>query len=79
MKIAPFIDWISYFNFAFNQINHTITEEEPIVVYSPAYLTNVSLLIEEYNSTPEGRTYVSKYFLYFGIALYFILERICSK
>lgn len=58
MKMAPFIDWISYFNFAFSQINHTITEDEPIVVYSPAYLSNISVLIQEYNSSSEGRTWV---------------------
>lgn len=58
MKTAPFIDWMSYFNFAFSQINHTITEDEPIVVYSPAYLSNISVLIQEYNSSSEGRTWV---------------------
>lgn len=63
-KIAPFIDWISYFNFAFSQINHTITEDEPIVVYSPAYLSNVSNIVQEYNSTPEGRVYVSNPYIY---------------
>ena len=53
--MAPFIDWIRYFNFAFDQVNHTIDERELIVIYSPDYLKNVSVLMMEYNSSKEGR------------------------
>lgn len=77
-KIAPFVDWISYFNFAFRQINHTITEDEPIVVYSPAYLSNVSNLIQEYNSTPEGRVYVLYFQNRFTSSLLILYQFVCD-
>ena len=53
--LAPFINWTAYFTFAFQQINVTIGEDEPIVIYTPEYLSNLSKLIQEYNSSSEGR------------------------
>lgn len=54
-EIAPFIDWIQYFNSAFVQVNYTIDGNTSVVVYSSDYLRNLSSLIQEYNSTKEGR------------------------
>ena len=53
--LAPFLNWTEYFDYAFHQINVTIGEEEPIVIYTPDYLSNLSSLIQEYKSTQEGR------------------------
>lgn len=54
-EIAPFIDWLHYFNSAFVTVNYTVTGNTSIIVFSPDYLRNLSSLIEEYNSTSDGR------------------------
>jgi hypothetical protein len=35
-------------------VNRKVTSKEKIVVYAPEYLGNLSALIKEYQSTPEG-------------------------
>ena len=61
-RLAPAIDWLAYFRTAFDQINYNLTEREPVVIYSPEYLVNVSQLITEYNSTKAGRETLANYF-----------------
>jgi endothelin-converting enzyme len=51
------IDWVKYFQSAFDQINREINESEPIVVYSPEYLTNLSKLIEHHLENDERKMY----------------------
>ena len=51
------IDWVSYFGYAFQQINRKVTEDEAIVVYSPDYMTNLSVLIEQHLSQDETKMY----------------------
>ena len=37
-----------FFSDIFSTVNRTVTEEQPIVVYAPTYLGNLSKVIEEY-------------------------------
>ena len=52
---APFLNWTQYFESAFHQINASIDANESIVLYSPDYLSNLSNLMMEYNSSRDGR------------------------
>lgn len=49
------MDWRKFFEDAMRIVNKKITSKEQIVVYAPEYLGNLTELIKEYNSTPEGR------------------------
>lgn len=60
--LAPFLNWTEYFDSAFSQINASIDANESIVIYSPDYMSNLSKLITEYNSTSEGRVYAYSFF-----------------
>ncbi|XP_054159302.1 endothelin-converting enzyme homolog isoform X2 [Oppia nitens] len=55
------VNWVQYFRFAFNQINKTITENEPIVVYSPDYMINLTLLIDEYLMDNQKKIVLANY------------------
>lgn len=61
-NLAPTFDWLTYFRTAFDHINYTINQNEPVVIYSIDYLTNVSKLVAEYNSTESGRETLANYF-----------------
>jgi endothelin-converting enzyme len=54
---ARHIDWVKYFQSAFKQINREVNESEPIVVYSPEYLTNLSKLIKYHLINDERKMY----------------------
>ncbi len=62
--MAPFINWTEYFTFAFEQVNEIISEDEEVVLYTPDYLKNISAIIEEYNSTSEGRVTLANYMVW---------------
>ena len=49
------IDWVSYFRYAFIHIERDITDQEEIVVYSPDYLTNLSVLLKEHIRDERGK------------------------
>lgn len=53
--LAPFIDWRSHFEDAFRLINRKISEKEKVVVYAPQYLKNLTLLINNYTRTEDGK------------------------
>lgn len=52
---APFVDWLTYFNYAFSQIGRNITSQEEVVVYAPEFLENLSKLIDEYTSDNQRK------------------------
>ncbi|XP_022241235.1 endothelin-converting enzyme homolog isoform X2 [Limulus polyphemus] len=60
-KLAPVIDWVLYFNHGFNQIGRNIKSSENIVVYSPEFLQDMSTIVTQYLSTPEGKTILNNY------------------
>lgn len=47
-KLSPFLDWTLYFQEAFLPIRRTISSNETIIVYSPDYMGNLSVLIADY-------------------------------
>ncbi|RWS21777.1 Endothelin-converting enzyme 2-like protein [Leptotrombidium deliense] len=60
-NLAPVIDWVKYFQFAFKRVNYVITPEEHIVVYSPEYLSNMSAMLQEYLNNDAGKIVVANY------------------
>lgn len=50
------IQWNHYFNAAFRLVDRKITNKENVVVYSPSFIANLSLLINEYSNSPENKT-----------------------
>lgn len=61
---APFIDWRKFFEDAMRIVGKKITSKEQVVVYAVEYLGNLTLLIKEYNSTPEGRIVLNNYMVW---------------
>lgn len=56
---VPFINWRSHFEDAFRVVKRKITDKERIVVYAPEYLEKLSRIVNEYNSTTDGKMYCS--------------------
>ena len=54
--LSPFLDWVLYFKKAFSAINRNITENEKIIVYTPDYIGNLSILLNEYQSDNYKKT-----------------------
>ena len=53
--LAPFINWRDHFEDAFRLVNRKISEKEKVVVYAPTYLKNLTLLINNYTRTEDGK------------------------
>lgn len=54
-ELAPFINWRDHFEDAFRLVNRKISEKEKVVVYAPKYLKSLTLLINNYTRTDEGK------------------------
>lgn len=54
-EIAPFIDWRDHFEDALRLVKRKVTEKERVVVYAPEYLQKLTKIINEYNSTNDGK------------------------
>jgi membrane metallo-endopeptidase-like protein 1 len=61
---AKFLDWRAFFENAMKIVNRKVTSKEKIVVYAPEYLGNLSALIKEYQSTPEGNITLNNYLVW---------------
>lgn len=53
--LAPFINWRDHFEDAFRLVGRKISEKEKVVVYAPTYLKNLTLLINNYTRTDDGK------------------------
>uniref|UniRef100_A0A8D8LU72 Endothelin-converting enzyme 1 n=1 Tax=Cacopsylla melanoneura TaxID=428564 RepID=A0A8D8LU72_9HEMI len=62
--LAPFISWHSFFNQAFRKVQRKITPQENVVVYAPNYLKQLTLLVNEYNSTTDGKIVLNNYLVW---------------
>ncbi|KAI1283087.1 Endothelin-converting enzyme 1 [Halotydeus destructor] len=60
--LAPALNWVTYFGSAFEPFNYSVNEHHELVVFSPNYISNLSSIILEYNSTRHGREILSNYF-----------------
>ncbi|KAH9399044.1 Endothelin-converting enzyme 2 [Tyrophagus putrescentiae] len=54
--LSPFLNWAAYFREAFLPVGRNITDAEPIIVYSPEYMGNLSALITDYQRTDYNKT-----------------------
>ncbi|XP_044260101.1 endothelin-converting enzyme homolog isoform X2 [Tribolium madens] len=61
---AKFLDWRAFFENAMKIVNRKVSPKEKIVVYAPEYLGNLSSLIDEYQSTPEGNITLNNYLVW---------------
>ncbi|XP_067124089.1 endothelin-converting enzyme homolog isoform X3 [Centruroides vittatus] len=59
--LAPVINWLKYFNFAFASVDRKLSAEEEVVVYAPQYLGNMSSLVIDYLSSVQGKIVLSNY------------------
>lgn len=63
-KISPVINWVDYFNVAFEQVGKEIKSEDYIVVYAPVYLANMSALVSQHLATKEGKIILGNYLIW---------------
>jgi len=68
--LAPFLNWNEYFNSAFRQVNTTIEPTDPVVVYSPDFLRNLSVIIKDMLSTEKGKITVHNYLAWHTVRSY---------
>ncbi|XP_017775297.1 PREDICTED: endothelin-converting enzyme 1 isoform X2 [Nicrophorus vespilloides] len=61
---AGFINWQLFFDNAMRIVNKKISSKDDVVVYAPEYLSNLTLLIEEYNKTAEGKIVLNNYLVW---------------
>lgn len=53
--LAPFISWRDHFEDAFRLVGRKISEKEKVVVYAPTYLKNLTILINNYTRSSDGK------------------------
>lgn len=58
---STFVNWKRFFNKIFSSFNITLTSAEPIVVYSPKFLMDISDLVEETMKSDYGKRTVQNY------------------
>ncbi|KAK7794358.1 hypothetical protein R5R35_007241 [Gryllus longicercus] len=62
-KKAPFLNWQKYFSDAMPE-GRKINDSEMVVVYAPDYLERLTKIIEEKNSTKEGKIILNNYLIW---------------
>nr|CAG4635968.1 EOG090X01U4 [Eubosmina coregoni] len=60
-KLAPFLDWKEYFKSAFDQVNVSVTPSVAVVLYSPEFLRNLSIIVEELSASTRGKIILHNY------------------
>ncbi|XP_065336097.1 endothelin-converting enzyme homolog isoform X3 [Cloeon dipterum] len=63
-SLAPFINWLDYFNEAFKMVNKKIAPNDSIIVYAPDYLQNLTKIIDKYSKTDDGKNIINFYLQY---------------
>ncbi|KAF6212861.1 hypothetical protein GE061_010571 [Apolygus lucorum] len=61
---APFLGWLEYFSDAFRSVKKKITDKDKIVLYAPSYLSNLTLIINEYHRTEKGNETLNNYLVW---------------
>lgn len=62
--LAPEIEWIQYFETAFKIVGKSIEEKDYVIVIVPNYFRNLSIILNEYLSTSEGKTVIANYLVW---------------
>ncbi|QQP35810.1 Uncharacterized protein FKW44_020703 [Caligus rogercresseyi] len=63
----PFMNWSSYLNEAFSQINKSIPESQVIILNAPKFFVALSELVLEHRATEKGRSTLSNYMIWQSI------------
>ncbi|XP_045592012.1 endothelin-converting enzyme homolog isoform X2 [Procambarus clarkii] len=63
-KLAPFMDWGTFINSAFNKINKHLSGSEDVVVYAPDFLKNLAKILDNTIATEEGVINVHNYLVW---------------
>ncbi|KAK6177608.1 hypothetical protein SNE40_015673 [Patella caerulea] len=63
-KEFPMLKWLSYFNRLMNTVNISVTNKEPIVVYSPSYLKNLTQILKTALQDDNGIKTVKNYLIW---------------
>ncbi|CAB3375652.1 Hypothetical predicted protein [Cloeon dipterum] len=63
-SLAPFINWLDYFNEAFKMVNKKIAPNDSIIVYAPDYLQNLTKIIDKYSKTDDGKNIINNYLVW---------------
>jgi len=62
--LAPFMSWIDYFIDALRNVRKKVTDKEKIVVYAPKYLSNLTVVMNDYMATTEGNITINNYLVW---------------
>ncbi|XP_049824588.1 endothelin-converting enzyme homolog isoform X3 [Aethina tumida] len=62
--IANFTKWRDFFEDAMRIVSRKVSPKEPIVVYAVDYLRNLTQLVNEYNSTTQGKIVLNNYMVW---------------
>ncbi|CRK96791.1 CLUMA_CG009917, isoform A [Clunio marinus] len=62
--LAPFINWRDHFEDAFRLVNRKISDKEKVVVYAPTYLKNLTLLVNNYTRSDNGKIILHNYLVW---------------
>ena len=63
-NISGFINWTRYFQKAFSKIHRKIDENQDIIVFSPEYLANVSIMVNDKLKTIKGKNTLNNYMIW---------------
>lgn len=61
------MSWVEYFQNATRLVNKKVNSKAMIVNFAPEYFEKLSKLVQEYNKTSEGKTYVKFLINYFSL------------
>ncbi len=63
-ELADFVSWQPFFSAAFAKVGRAIDSSEPIVVYAPTYMRNLSSLVAEYMNDTQRQTDLENYMVW---------------
>ncbi|KAK7068963.1 Endothelin-converting enzyme 2 [Halocaridina rubra] len=69
-RLAPFMDWLTFVNAAYKELDRPLTRFRKIVVYAPNFLKDLSDILKNITSTDEGKTKMHNYLVWQSIKNY---------
>lgn len=63
-ELVPEVDWIQYFNTAFKLVDKSAKLTDDIGVIVPEYFRNLSIVLNEYLSTPDKKVILANYLVW---------------
>ncbi|XP_059487654.1 endothelin-converting enzyme homolog isoform X2 [Neocloeon triangulifer] len=62
--LAPFMNWLDYFNEAFRMVDKKLTPNDTVIVYAPEYLHNLTKIISTYKQNETGKIVINNYLVW---------------